>query len=50
MGHGVCPYLSLDEIESPSSIFIFIFISYLFNRTFYDLSVSVCKIYLLGFL
>ena len=30
MGHGVGPYLSLDEIGRPSSIII----SYLFNRTF----------------
>ena len=34
MGHGVGPYLGLDEIESSSSILIFIIISYLFNHTF----------------
>ena len=34
MGHGVGPYLGLDEIGSPSSIIIFIIISYLFNHTF----------------
>ena len=34
MGHGVGPYLGLDETGSPSSIIIFIIISYLFNRTF----------------
>ena len=28
MGHGVDPYLDLDEIGSPSSIIIFIIISY----------------------
>ena len=50
MGHGVGPYIGLDEIGSPSSIFIFIIISYLINRNFYDLSVRVCRIYLLGFL
>ena len=49
MGHGVGPYLDLNDIGSPSSIIIFIIISYLFNRTFYDLSVSVFRIYLLGF-
>ena len=32
MGHGVDSYLSLDEIGSPSSMMIFIIISYLFNR------------------
>ena len=31
MGHGIGPYLGLDEIESSSSIIIF---SYLFNHTF----------------
>ena len=34
MGHGVGPYLGLDEIGSPSSMMIFIIISYLFNFTF----------------
>ena len=34
MGHGVGPYLGLDGIGSPSSIIIFIIISYLFNRIF----------------
>ena len=34
MGHGVGPYLGLDEIGSSSSIIIFIIISYLFNCTF----------------
>ena len=34
MGHGVDPYLGLDETGSTSSIIIFIIISYLFNRTF----------------
>ena len=50
MGHRVGPYLGLDEIGNSSSIIIFIIISYLFNRTFYDLSVSVFRIYLLEFL
>ena len=49
MGHGVGPYLGSDEIKSPSSIIIFIIISYFFNRTFYDLSVRVFMIYLFGF-
>ena len=35
MGHGVAPYLGLDEIGSPSSMMIFIIISYLFNCTFW---------------
>ena len=34
MGHEVGSYLGLDEIGNPSSIIIFIIISYLFNRTF----------------
>ena len=34
MGHEVGSYLDLNEIGSPSSIIIFIIISYLFNRTF----------------
>ena len=34
MGHGVGSYLGPNKIESPSSIIIFIIISYLFNRTF----------------
>ena len=50
MRHGVGPYLGLHEIESPSSIIIFIIISYLFNHTFYDLSVKVFIIYPLGFI
>ena len=33
--HGVGPYLSLDKIESPSPMMIFIIISYLFIRTFW---------------
>ena len=41
MGHGVGPYLGLDEIGNPSPMMIFIIISYLFNHTFW--------IYLLGF-
>ena len=50
MRHGIGSCLGLNEIGSPSSIIIFIVISYLFNRTFYDLSVRVFRIYLLGFL
>ena len=50
MGHGVGLYLGLDEIRSPSLIIIFIIISYLFNRSFLDLSVRVFMIYLLEFL
>ena len=34
MRHGVGLYLGLDEIGSPSSIIIFIIISYVFNCTF----------------
>ena len=41
IGHEVSPYLGLDEIGSPSPMMIFIIISYLFNRTFLDLSVRV---------
>ena len=41
MGHGVGPYIGLDEIGSPSPIMIFIIISHLFISTFW--------IYLLGF-
>ena len=41
MGHGVDPYLCLDEIGGPNPMMIFIIISYLFIRTFW--------IYLLGF-
>ena len=41
MGHGVGPYLGLDEIGSPSTMIIIIIIIYLFNHTFW--------IYLLGF-
>ena len=56
MGHGVGPYLGLDEIGSPSLMIIFIIISYLFNCTFwiyplvpFDLSVSIFWIYRFGF-
>ena len=35
MGHEVCLYLSLYEIGSPTSMMIFIIISYLFNHTFW---------------
>ena len=41
MGHEAGPYLGLDEIESSSSMMIFIIISYLFNCIFW--------IYPLGF-
>ena len=34
IGHGVGPYLGLDEIGSPSPMMIFIIISYVFIRTF----------------
>ena len=34
MGHRIYPYPGLDEIGSPSSIIIFIIISYLFNYIF----------------
>ena len=34
MGHGVGPDLGLNEIKSPSSMMIFIIISYLFNCIF----------------
>ena len=34
MGHGVGSYIGLYEIGRPSSIIIFIVISYLFNCTF----------------
>ena len=34
MGHGVGPYLGLDEIGSSSAMMIFIIISYLLNCTF----------------
>ena len=34
MGHGVSPYLSLNEIGSPSPMMNFITISYLFNCIF----------------
>ena len=49
-GHGVSSYLGPYDIESLSSIIIFIIISSLFNHTFYDLSVKVFIIYLLGFI
>ena len=35
IGHGVGPYLGLDEIGNPSPMMIFIIISYLFNHTFW---------------
>ena len=50
MGYEISSYLGLDEIRKQSSIIIFIIISYLFNLTFYDLSVRVFRIYLLVFL
>ena len=50
MGHGVVSYLGLHEIGSPSSVIIFIIISYLFNHTFWDLVFKVFLIYLFGFL
>ena len=50
MGHGVGPYLGLDEIGNSISIIIFIIISYLFSHTFKDLSIKVFVIYLLGFI
>ena len=34
MGHGVSPYLGLNEIENPSLLMNFITISYLFNCIF----------------
>ena len=49
IGHGVGPYIGLNEIKSPSPMTNFITISYLFNCIF-DLSVSTFWIYLLGFL
>ena len=39
MGHGVGPYIGLNDIKSPSPMTNFITISYLFNYIFY-LSVS----------
>ena len=50
MGDEVGPYLGLHEIGNPISIKIFIIISYLFNHIFYDLSINVFMIYLLGFI
>ena len=41
MRYGVGSYLGLDKIESPSLMMIFIIISYLFNRTFCDLSIMI---------
>ena len=35
IGHGIGPYLGLDEIGSPNLRMIFIIISYLFYRTFW---------------
>ena len=35
MGHGVGPYLGLDEIENPSPKMIFIIITYIFNCIFW---------------
>ena len=49
MGHGVNSYLGLNETGSPSSIIIFIIISYLFNYIFLDLSVMIFMIYLFEF-
>ena len=40
MGHGVSPYLGLNEIGNPSPMINFIIISYLFNCIFLDLSIS----------
>ena len=34
MGHGVCQYLGLNKIRSPSPMMNFITISYLFNCIF----------------
>ena len=52
MGHGVGPYLSLDEIGSPSPMMIFIIINYLFNRTFWisllEFSVGAYKEHLMS--
>ena len=42
MGHGVGPYLGLDEIGSPSPMMVFIIINYLFNCTFW-----ICPIFTL---
>ena len=50
MGYGVSSDLDLDEIRRPSLIIIFIINSYLFSRTFDDISVRVFRIYLLEFL
>ena len=54
--HRVGPYLSLNEIGSPSPMMNFITISYLFNYIFWiyplvllDLSIRIFEIYLLGF-
>ena len=48
MGHGVGPYIGLNEIGSPSLMMNFITINYLFNFTFLiypivflDLSISI---------
>ena len=49
MGHEVGPYISLNEIGSPSPMMNSITISYLFNCIL-DLSFSTFWIYLLGFL
>ena len=35
MGHGIGPYLGLDEIRSQSPMIIFIIINYLFICTFW---------------
>ena len=53
MRHGVGPYLSIKEIENPSSMMIFIIINNLFNHTFWiclrmEISVSI-DISVLGF-
>ena len=56
MGHEIGPYLSLNEIGSPSPMMNFITISYLFNSIFWiyllvllDLSIRIFGIYLLEF-
>ena len=57
MGHGVGPYLGLNEIGSLNPMMNFITINYLFNCIFWiyplvllDLSIRIFGIYLLGFL
>ena len=41
IGHVVGLYLGLDEIGSPSSMIIFIIISYLVNHTFWPKPIIV---------